>query len=230
MIENFARLDPDEVSQRETFSRLIKEGCSVADIAATFGITELLVKRILALGDLLPKIREAYRPRGNRRRDGAQSDHGLQGAAEGLAGALRAIRAARRPVETMAVRRPVDFSEVALFAVEDYPGLIVCDLFGEDSYSPTPTCSGKSRTRRSLPSATPIWKPAGRRGRAGTGAVFPVLGPRKDAEEKGRQGLHISLALRRGRVPRGLAVAQGCPPRPRASEGGEHEETPAKPS
>lgn len=61
LIENFARLDPDEVSQWETFSRLIKEGRGVADIAATFGITELLVKRILALGDLLPKIREAYR-------------------------------------------------------------------------------------------------------------------------------------------------------------------------
>ncbi|CAN7762489.1 ParB/RepB/Spo0J family partition protein [Mesorhizobium sp. LjNodule214] len=61
LIENFARLDPDEVSQWETFSRLIMEGRSVDDIAATFGITELLVKRILALGDLLPKIREAYR-------------------------------------------------------------------------------------------------------------------------------------------------------------------------
>ncbi|MFD1984386.1 ParB/RepB/Spo0J family partition protein [Mesorhizobium newzealandense] len=66
LIENIARLDPDEVSQWETFSRLIKQGRTVPDIAATFGITELAVKRILTLGDLLPKLREAYstpRPR-----------------------------------------------------------------------------------------------------------------------------------------------------------------------
>lgn len=61
LIENLARLDPDEVSQWETFSRLVKQGRTVPDIAATFGITDLKVKRILALGDLLPKIREAYR-------------------------------------------------------------------------------------------------------------------------------------------------------------------------
>ncbi|WP_246252585.1 ParB/RepB/Spo0J family partition protein [Allomesorhizobium camelthorni] len=61
LIENIARLDPDEVSQWETFSRLIKQGRTIADIAATFGLTELLVKRVLAVGDLLPKIRGAYR-------------------------------------------------------------------------------------------------------------------------------------------------------------------------
>ncbi|MGX9182128.1 ParB/RepB/Spo0J family partition protein [Mesorhizobium sp. BHbdii] len=61
LIENIARLDPDEVSQWEIFTRLIKEGRGVGDIAATFGLTEHQVKRILALGDLLPKLREAYR-------------------------------------------------------------------------------------------------------------------------------------------------------------------------
>jgi len=33
----------------------------VADIAATFGMSELRVKRILALGNLLSPIRELYR-------------------------------------------------------------------------------------------------------------------------------------------------------------------------
>ena len=61
MLENLARLDPDEMTQYETFVRLTKEGKSVEDIAATFGITELMVRRRLALGELLPKIREAYR-------------------------------------------------------------------------------------------------------------------------------------------------------------------------
>jgi len=41
--------------------RLAKAGKSVAEIAATFGLTEVLVKRRLALGNLLPKIREACR-------------------------------------------------------------------------------------------------------------------------------------------------------------------------
>src|SRR5208282_3048494 len=61
LIENLARLDPDEMSQYETFVRLAKEGKSVAEIAGTFGITEIMVKRRLALGNLLPRIRELYR-------------------------------------------------------------------------------------------------------------------------------------------------------------------------
>src|SRR3954449_7681350 len=54
LIENVARLDPDEVTRWETFTRLVKEGRSPEDIALTFGLTELQVKRTLALGNLLP--------------------------------------------------------------------------------------------------------------------------------------------------------------------------------
>ena len=61
LIENLARLDPDEVTQWETFTRLVKEGRSPDDIAATFGLPDLAVKRILALGNLLPRIRDLYR-------------------------------------------------------------------------------------------------------------------------------------------------------------------------
>ena len=61
MIENMLRQAPDQVTQWESYTRLVKEGRSVEDIAATFALTELQVKRILALGDLLPRIREAFR-------------------------------------------------------------------------------------------------------------------------------------------------------------------------
>jgi ParB family transcriptional regulator, chromosome partitioning protein len=61
MIENMLRQAPDQVTQWESYTRLVKEGRSVDDIAATFALTELQVKRILALGNLLPRIREAYR-------------------------------------------------------------------------------------------------------------------------------------------------------------------------
>ncbi|MCW0198860.1 ParB N-terminal domain-containing protein [Sphingopyxis sp.] len=61
LIENIARLAPDEVTRWETFTRLAKEGRDIADISATFGIPEQGVKRILALGNLLPRVRTLYR-------------------------------------------------------------------------------------------------------------------------------------------------------------------------
>src|SRR3546814_17678410 len=61
MIENLARLDADEVTQWETFTRLVKEGRDVADIAATFGLPDLTIARVLALGNLLPRDRKSTR-------------------------------------------------------------------------------------------------------------------------------------------------------------------------
>lgn len=61
LIENLARLDPDEVTQWETFTRLVREGREVDDIAATFGLPDLTIRRVLALGNLLPRIRNLYR-------------------------------------------------------------------------------------------------------------------------------------------------------------------------
>jgi ParB family chromosome partitioning protein len=61
LIENLARLDPDEVAQWETFVRLVRQGRSPEDIAATFGLPDLAVKRVLALGNLRPRIRKLYR-------------------------------------------------------------------------------------------------------------------------------------------------------------------------
>jgi ParB family transcriptional regulator, chromosome partitioning protein len=61
MIENMLRQAPDPVTQWESYTRLVKQGRSVEAIAATFALTEVQVKRILALGNLLPRIRELYR-------------------------------------------------------------------------------------------------------------------------------------------------------------------------
>ncbi len=60
LIENLARLDPDEVTQWATFTRLVREGRAVDEIAGTFGLPELVVRRVLALGNLLPRIRHLY--------------------------------------------------------------------------------------------------------------------------------------------------------------------------
>lgn len=61
LIENVARCDPDEMTRFETYSRLVGEGRTPVTIAQTFGVTEIAVKRALALGNLLPAIRAAYR-------------------------------------------------------------------------------------------------------------------------------------------------------------------------
>lgn len=61
MLENLARVAPDEVSQWEAFVKLAKAGRSEAEIAATFAFEPQAVRRILALGNLLPRIRTLYR-------------------------------------------------------------------------------------------------------------------------------------------------------------------------
>lgn len=60
LIENVARRDADEVTQWVTYTRLVREGRGIADISDTFGMPEAMVKRILALGNLLPRIRSLY--------------------------------------------------------------------------------------------------------------------------------------------------------------------------
>ncbi|TIU42802.1 ParB/RepB/Spo0J family partition protein [Mesorhizobium sp.] len=137
LIENIDRLDPDEVSQWETFSRLIREGRTIADIAATFGITELMVKRSLALGELLPKIREAYR----REEIDAETARYLTMASKAQQKDWQALYVDPEQYAPRGLQLKQWLfggqsiaTKVALFAIEDYPGLIVSDLFGEDSY------------------------------------------------------------------------------------------------
>ncbi len=137
LIENIARLDPDEMSQHACFVRLTKEGRSVAEIAATFGITEIMVKRRLALGNLLPRIREAYRAE--------EID------AESVRHLTLASKAQQKDwlklFDDPEQHAPFGYqlkqwlfggqsisTKAALFPLDAYPGQTVADLFGEDSY------------------------------------------------------------------------------------------------
>jgi ParB family transcriptional regulator, chromosome partitioning protein len=137
LIENIARLDPDEMSQYETFVRLTKEGRSVAEIAATFGITERMVNQRLALGNLLPKIRDAYR---NEEIDAETIRHlTLASKAQQKEWlALFADPESHAPsgyqLKQWLFGGQSVSTKVALFPVADYPGQIIGDLFGEDSY------------------------------------------------------------------------------------------------
>lgn len=137
LIENIARADPDEVTRWESFTRLAREGRTPEAIALTFGLTELQVKRTLALGNLLPRIRGLYRR------------------AEIDAATIRHLTLASktRQREWLAL---LDDPEIycpcghqlkawlfggasiplsaAIFDLDSYPGEIVSDLFGEDRY------------------------------------------------------------------------------------------------
>ncbi|MDH2134786.1 ParB/RepB/Spo0J family partition protein [Sphingobium yanoikuyae] len=137
IIENIARLDPDEVTRWENFTRLVKEGRSPEDISNTFGLTPLQVKRTLALGNLLPRIRTLYK--------GGQID------AATVRHLTLASKAQQRDwlklLDDEDAYAPTGYrlkewlfggesipTSVALFPLEAYTGPIVADLFGEDSY------------------------------------------------------------------------------------------------
>lgn len=141
IIENMARLDPDEMTQHEAFARLIREGRSVAQIADTFGLTETMVRRRLALGNLLPRLRDLTRrqeidaettrhltmaPKARQREWLALFDDPKQWAPTG-------IQAKRWILGGQAI--PVS---AALFPLDDYPGRVASDLFREERYFADP--------------------------------------------------------------------------------------------
>jgi len=137
LIENVARLDPDEVTRWETFTRLVKEGRSPQDIALTFGLTELQVKRTLALGNLLPRIRQLYR---DQQIDALTVKH------------LTLASKAQQKEWLALLDDPASYAprgsalkawllggdsipaKAAIFDLATYEGELVADLFGEDTY------------------------------------------------------------------------------------------------
>ncbi|GAB5457333.1 MAG: ParB/RepB/Spo0J family partition protein [Henriciella sp.] len=60
IIENVARLPATEMEQFNAFRALAKKGRSIEQIAVNFGVTELSVRRVLALANLAAPIRKYY--------------------------------------------------------------------------------------------------------------------------------------------------------------------------
>lgn len=137
LIENIARLDPDEVTRWETFTRLVKEGRTPEDISNTFGLTALQVKRTLALGNLLPRIRGLYRAE---KIDATTVRH-LTLASKPQQKAWLAllddedayVPTGHRLKEWLFGGTSIPTS-AAIFPLESYKGEIIADLFGEDSF------------------------------------------------------------------------------------------------
>ncbi|MBN9144614.1 MAG: chromosome partitioning protein ParB [Novosphingobium sp. 63-713] len=136
LIENSARLDPDEVTRWECFTRLVREGRCVEELSTTFGLPDLAVRRILALGNLLPRIREAYR----RKEVDATTIRHLTMASKSQQKAWLALYddpEAYCPTGYQLKQWLFGGQSIpvthALFDTADMKG-IVSDLFGEDSY------------------------------------------------------------------------------------------------
>ena len=137
LIENVARLDAHEVEQWECFTRLVREGRKPDEIAATFGLTDIMVKRVLALGNLLPRIRDLYR----REEIDAATVRFLTMATKSQQKEWLALLAdpdtftpMGHSLKSWLFGGTTISTKVALFDLATYPGLIVTDLFGEDGY------------------------------------------------------------------------------------------------
>jgi ParB family chromosome partitioning protein len=137
LLENVARRDPDPMREYETFVRLIKEGRTVDGIAATFGMTGTQVKQRLALGNLLPKIRDAYRAeeiddetaRHLTLASPAQQRRWLRLFSDPNQYAPRGYQLKQWLFGGQSIS-----TKHALFRLADYTGQTIEDLFGEDSY------------------------------------------------------------------------------------------------
>ncbi len=137
LIENIARLDPDEISRCESFTRVVREGRSVEDIGLTFGLTGLQVKRTLAIGNLLPRIRNMYR---SDKIDAVTMRHLTLASKAQQREWLALVDCPEKHAPTGSQIKAWLFggsaiaTKVAMFDLADYKGAVISDLFGEDSY------------------------------------------------------------------------------------------------
>ncbi len=141
IIENMARLPATEIEQFAAFKKLKITGRSIADIANHFGVTELKVKRLLALANLKPAILKMY--------ENEDIDYKV----------VRLLTVASKTKQAEWLKLAKDdeqetpkgywlkewilgeeqiSTKAALFDLKDYKGSILTDLFGEQEYFADP--------------------------------------------------------------------------------------------
>jgi len=141
LIENLARLSATELEQFAAFKKLKVTGRGVADIANHFGVTELKVKRILALANLKPAILKMYE---NKQIDVpdirllTMASKSKQAQWLKLAKDDEQNTPRRGWLKEWIVGEEQISTSHALFDVKDYKGAILTDLFGEQEYFADP--------------------------------------------------------------------------------------------
>lgn len=137
LLENVARRDPSPVREWENFVRLIANGRTVDGIAATFGLTKTQVHQRLALGNLLPKVRDLYR---TDEIDDETIRHLTLASPSQQRKWLRLFNDPHQyaprgyQLKQWLLGGQQIATSHALFKLTDYTGQIIEDLFGEDSY------------------------------------------------------------------------------------------------
>ena len=141
LLENEARMPMDPMDRYEAFARLAKEGRTLSEIADLFATTEAFVRRTMALANLLPAIKRAYR-----------EDRIEHGTVRLLTMATKAQQAEwldlfqsddhHAPLGNQLKRWLLGGDNirttVALFPLEEYSGQLVTDLFAEEQYFADP--------------------------------------------------------------------------------------------
>ncbi|WP_417729066.1 ParB/RepB/Spo0J family partition protein [Roseovarius sp.] len=137
LAENIQRLPMTELDQYAAFAALRAKERTVEDIAAHFGVTERLVKQRLAIANLDHRILGLYE-------DEAVTSDTMRALTLATKGQQKAwLKRFRDPADHAPIGRQLRLwllggaqisTSAALFDVADYKGVIVTDLFGEDSY------------------------------------------------------------------------------------------------
>lgn len=141
LAENIARLPMDEIDQYEAFNSLKTKGRTIEDIAGQFGVTELLVKKRLAIANLIDPILNAYR---KEEIDATSLRHLTMATKSQQKAWFKLFRDPQQHEPTAWQLKAWLFGgaeisvETALFSVDDYDGNIISDLFGDDRYFDDP--------------------------------------------------------------------------------------------
>ncbi len=141
LIENFARLPATELEQFSAFKRLKVAGRSVTEIAIHFGVTELKVKRLLALANLKPQILKLYEAGDidfNAARLLTVASKSKQAEWLKLASDEEQETPRGRWLKEWILGEEQISTSCALFDLKDYKGAILTDLFGEQEYFADP--------------------------------------------------------------------------------------------
>ncbi|MHA7901409.1 MAG: ParB/RepB/Spo0J family partition protein [Henriciella sp.] len=149
VIENVGRLPASEMEQYTAFKRLHDEGRGVDEIAAFFGVTELLVRRVLALASLAEAIRKLYaEDEIDRETIRALTLSTEEQQAEWLrlyeSEDERAPRG--RNCKAWITGGALITTDKALFDIADYDGQITADLFGEHGVFADPDAFWKAQS------------------------------------------------------------------------------------
>lgn len=136
IIENVARLPATEMEQYVAFRKLADEGKAPEDIATFFGVTELLVRRVLALAGLAAPIRKLYTEE-DIDRETIQALTLATPAQQAEWLRLWNSETERAPFgracKAWVTGGSTITTDKALFELEHYEGAITSDLFGEHS-------------------------------------------------------------------------------------------------